>query len=123
MMDDQGKSDRSVVPKKPSNKLATAMSDRDYGKPYTGTKAETPDTAKGEPTVAEHDADVGAEAVEGRDLAKENADQQNAHRTQSRASAPSALDRVREAARRDKDAKFTALFHHLTVDALHRAFL
>jgi RNA-directed DNA polymerase len=50
-------------------------------------------------------------------------DQQNAHRTQSRASAPSALDRVREAARRNKDAKFTALFHHITLDALHRAFL
>lgn len=122
-MDDQGKSDRSVVPKKPSNKLAPATSKRDHGEPYTGTKAETPDTAKGEPTVAEQDADEGAETVEGRDLAKENVDQQNAHRTQSRASAPTALDRVREAARRDKDAKFTALFHHITLDALHRAFL
>jgi hypothetical protein len=63
-MHDQGKSDRSVVPKKPSNKLATATSDRDHGEPYTGTKAETPDTDKGKPTVAEHDADEGAEAVE-----------------------------------------------------------
>lgn len=94
MMDGQGKSDRSVVPKKPSNKPAIATSDRDYGEPYTGTKAETPDTAKGKPTVAEYVADEGAEAVEGRGLAKENADQQNAHRTQSRVSvAPSSARR------------------------------
>jgi hypothetical protein len=92
-MHDQGKSDRSVVPKKPSNKLATATSDRDHGEPYTGTKAETPDTDKGKPTVAEHDADEGAEAVEGRGLVKENADQQNAHRTQSRVSAPTRTPR------------------------------
>ena len=39
-----------------------------------------------------------AEAVEGRGLAKGNTDEQNAPRTQRRASAPSALDRVREAA-------------------------
>jgi group II intron reverse transcriptase/maturase len=32
------------------------------------------------------------------------------------------LDRVREAARRDKKAKFTALFHHLTIDRLRAAF-
>jgi retron-type reverse transcriptase len=121
-MDDQGKPDRSVVPKKPSNKPAAAMSEGDHGEPYAGTKAETPDTAKGEPTVPEHDTDEGTEAVEGRGLAKENVDQQNAHRTQSRTSAPSALDHVREAARRNKDAKFTALFHHITLDALHRVF-
>jgi group II intron reverse transcriptase/maturase len=32
------------------------------------------------------------------------------------------LDRVRQAARRDKGAKFTALLHHVTVDRLRRAF-
>ncbi|MEE9385955.1 MAG: hypothetical protein V3V08_21295 [Nannocystaceae bacterium] len=44
-------------------------------------------------------------------------------RTQSRNhGVPSALERVREVARRDKDAKFTALLHHVTVDSLRAAF-
>jgi RNA-directed DNA polymerase len=63
-----------------------------------------------------------AEAVEGRSPAKGNAGQQNAPRTQSRTSASSALDRVREVARRDKRVKFTALFHHITTDRLRLAF-
>jgi group II intron reverse transcriptase/maturase len=32
------------------------------------------------------------------------------------------LDRVREAARRDKDARFTALLHHVTLERLHAAY-
>jgi len=63
-----------------------------------------------------------AEGVEGRGPAKENMDQQNASRTQGRTSAPSALDRVREAAVRDRKARFTALFHHVTIDRLRGAF-
>ncbi len=39
-----------------------------------------------------------ADGGEGRGLTKGNSDWQNAHRTQSRRSAPSALDRVRQAA-------------------------
>jgi len=64
-----------------------------------------------------------AEAVEGRGLAKGNADQQNTPQTQRRTSVPNALDRVREVARRDRTARFTALFHHLTIDRLRAAFL
>lgn len=68
-------------------------------------------------------AQAVAEVAEGRDLAKGNTNQQNAFRTQSReVCAPSALDRVREAARRDKGAKFTALMHHVTKDRLRAAF-
>jgi len=63
-----------------------------------------------------------AEVVEGRDLAKGNTDQQNASRTQCRTSAPSALDRVRQAARKDRKARFTALLHHITVERLREAF-
>jgi group II intron reverse transcriptase/maturase len=63
-----------------------------------------------------------AEAMEGRRPAKGNMAQQNAPRTQRRTSAQSALDRVREAARKDKRTRFTALFHHLTVDRLRLAF-
>jgi len=61
------------------------------------------------------------EVVEGRGWAKGNTGQQNAPRTQSRVGAPSALDRVREVARRDRKTKFTALFHHLTIDRLREA--
>ncbi len=54
-----------------------------------------------------------AEEVEGRGLAKGNPDEQNAPRTQSREGAPSALERVRRVARKDRKAKFTALLHHI----------
>jgi group II intron reverse transcriptase/maturase len=50
-------------------------------------------------------------------------DQQNAPRTQGRTSAPSALDRVRQAAERNRRARFTTLFHHITIDRLRDAFL
>lgn len=63
-----------------------------------------------------------AEGVEGRGLAKGNMGQQNASRTQSRTSAPSALDRVRQAAKKDRKAQFTALLHHVTIDQLRKAF-
>ena len=63
-----------------------------------------------------------AEAVEERGLTKGNTTQQNMSRTQSRMDVPSALERVRQAAERDKNAKFTALFHHITVDRLRDAF-
>jgi RNA-directed DNA polymerase len=79
MMNEPWKSDRSMVPKKSSNK--------------TGQPAE--------------------EEMEGRDLAKGNLRQQNTLRTQSRGSVPSALERVRQAARKDKETRFTALFHYV----------
>jgi len=54
-----------------------------------------------------------AEVVEGRGLAKGNLPERNAPRTQSRAGAPSALERVRQAARKDRKQRFTALLHHV----------
>jgi RNA-directed DNA polymerase len=64
-----------------------------------------------------------AEAAEERGLVLGNTDQQNALRTQSREGAPSALDRVREHAAKDKNARFTALLHHVTIDLLRTSFL
>ena len=43
-------------------------------------------------------------------------------RTQSRVALPANLARVNEAARRDKNSRFTALLHHVDVCALERAF-
>src|SRR5256885_9312190 len=54
-----------------------------------------------------------AEGMEGRGLAKGNLPQQNASRTPSRKDAPSALERVRQAAKKDKQLRFTALLHHI----------
>jgi RNA-directed DNA polymerase len=54
-----------------------------------------------------------AEVREERGSAKGNPPQQNAPRTQSREGAPSALERVRLAAARDRRMKFTALLHHI----------
>ena len=94
----EGKSDRPIRPEKPPNKDGSRDSG-DYGGPYTGTKVETPDTAKGTPTVMEDRAHPTAEAVEERGRTKGNPSQPNALRTQSRTSASSALARVRQAAR------------------------
>src|ERR1700722_14796980 len=65
-----------------------------------------------------------AEVGEGRELAKGNSLEHNALRTQSREGAPSALERVRQAATRDKKQRFTALSHHIyDVERLRTAYL
>src|SRR5882672_10960132 len=65
-----------------------------------------------------------AEGMEGRGLAKGNLPQQNASRTPSRKDAPSALERVRQAAGKDKKLRFTALLHHIyNPDTLRMAYL
>jgi RNA-directed DNA polymerase len=76
------------------------------------------------PTKSPNDANRPAEEVaEGRGLAKGNSPQQNAPRTPSRTGAPSALERVRQAARRDRKMRFTALLHHVyDVARLRAAF-
>ena len=64
-----------------------------------------------------------AEGMEGRGLAKGNLPQQNASRTPSREDALSALERVRQAARKDKKLRFTALLHHIyNLETLRRAY-
>ena len=66
--------------------------------------------------------DPPAEAVEGRRPTEGNTLPEAASRTQSRTDASIALQRVREAARRDRRARFTALLHHVTVDLLRDSF-
>ena len=64
----------------------------------------------------------GNEMVEGRDRPKGNSSEKAKVWTQSRAALPPPLARVNEAARRDRKAQFTALLHHVNVEALNRAF-
>ena len=54
-----------------------------------------------------------AENVEGRGSAKGNSRQHDRVRAQYRVSLRSALDRVREAARKDRQLRFTTLWHHV----------
>jgi RNA-directed DNA polymerase len=63
-----------------------------------------------------------AEAVEGRGPAKGNAASKTRPGRRAGPGAPSELDRVRQVARRDKDARFTALLHHVSVDRLRAAY-
>jgi len=53
------------------------------------------------------------EGMEGSGLAKGNLLEQNASRTPSRTDALSALERVRQAAKKDRKLRFTALLHHI----------
>jgi len=64
-----------------------------------------------------------AEAVEGRGLAKGNTASTTRPGRSAGSGAPSGLDRVREVARRDKDARFTALLHHVDLDRLWAAYV
>jgi group II intron reverse transcriptase/maturase len=63
-----------------------------------------------------------AEAVEGRRPAKGNAASETRSGPSAGQSALSGLGRVRRVARTDKDARFTALLHHVDVDRLRAAY-
>ena len=93
-MNEHEKSDHPIVPTKPSNK-------------GTGNEPRP------------------AEVVEGRGWAKGNPSQGDTSRTQGRVKdVPSALERIRQAAARDKGERFTALYHHICEpEILRRAYL
>jgi len=83
-------------------------------------KSDTSIVPKKQPNKAEEPA---AEAVEGREVAKGKTPERNTLRTQSREGVPSALERIRVAARQDKQLRFTALLHHVyDVGELWRAY-
>src|SRR5215207_2068508 len=73
------------------------------------------------PTKLPNNAEA-AEAVEGRGLAKGNAAGNTRPGRRAGSDVPNELDRVREVARRDKDARFTALLHHVNLDRLRAAY-
>jgi retron-type reverse transcriptase len=65
---------------------------------------------------------LAAESVERRAGAKGKAAQRSTRRAQDRESVSQALDRIRKVAKERKKEKFTALFHHLSLDLLEQAF-
>src|SRR5215831_16272141 len=97
MMNGPEKSDSAIVATKLANKAG----------PSAGRSA-------GEPTAAE--------PGERRAGTKGNAGQQSTRRTQSRESVSQALERIRRVARERKKERFTALFHHISIDLLEVAF-
>src|SRR5437764_7608960 len=98
MMHGHEKSDPAIVAMKPAN------------------KAEGPPAAR--PAEEKHAAEPGGPraGTEG------NAGQQSTLRTQCRESVSQALERIRKVARERKKEKFTALFHHISLDLLEQAF-
>jgi RNA-directed DNA polymerase len=65
---------------------------------------------------------AGAEVVEGRGLPEGNTASETRAGRSAGIGVSSELDRVRQAARKDRDARFTALLHHVTVDRLREAY-
>src|SRR5438270_12708651 len=92
------KSDSAIVAMKQANKVAHPAEEQSAAEPAT------------------------AEPVEPRAETKGNADQQSTCRAQSRISVSQALERIRKVARERKKERFTALFHHISIDLLEEAF-
>ena len=67
-------------------------------------------------------ADAGAEVVEGRGLPEGNTASETRPGRSAGQGVSSDLDRVRQVARKDRDVRFTALLHHVSVDRLREAY-
>ena len=72
--------------------------------------------------AANKGARASAELPEERASTKGNPDCQSTRRTQCRESVPQAAARIRKAAERNPKERLTALFHHITPDALGAAY-
>ena len=88
-MNDHGKSDGPIVPRTPANKDGAGRLDRG------------------------HPADPSAERAEGRGPAKGNSLRGPGARAQHRTAPQAALERIRQAVRRDRTQRLTALWHHV----------
>src|SRR5262250_618203 len=73
-------------------------------------------------SYSNNDKTSSAESGEGRPLIKENAGQPSTHPTQRGVRVSQGLAGVRKAARENKEMRFTALLHHLTIDLLRVSF-
>jgi len=72
--------------------------------------------------LANKSARAAAESVEGRGLPEGNTASSTRPGRSAGLGAPNGLDRVREVARADKDARFTALLHHVDFNRLRAAY-
>ena len=102
----------AIVPGKPSNN-GKLRGKGGQGEFYLGTKLETAETAKSEPTASATASGALAEEVEGRELAKGNSVGRRRVRTQRRAALKQATDRIREAVRRERRERRGQLTDHM----------
>ena len=65
---------------------------------------------------------VGAEVVEGRGLPEGNTAGETRPGRSAGQGVSSDLERVRQVARKDRDVRFTALLHHVSIDRLREAY-
>ena len=86
---------------------------------YGGGKSDGPVVPANLPNKT---AQAVAETGEGRGPAKGNTASKTPPGHSAGSEASNALERVREVARRDKDARFTALLHHVSLPRLMLAF-
>jgi hypothetical protein len=111
-MNGPGKSDGCVVPAKSPNN-GRERRERSDGRPYSDTKAETPETDKEKPKAVAAEAHYPAEGMEGRRPAEGNLQQQTMLRTQRRVRMQQELERVRvrvrQAARTHASVRFDAI--------------
>ena len=98
MMHGHEKSDSVIVAAKPANKAEGPVVEQSSGGP------------------------TAAESAEPRTETKGNASQQSMCRAQNRISVSQALERIRQVAKTRKKERFTALFHHISVDLLREVF-
>jgi len=109
-------------PRKPGGPIGSiersAMGATCKGQPKRGAE---PRSGVG-PFRSTSEAFEGNEGVEGREWPEGNQSGEAKVRTQSRVALPLNLWRVYAAAKRNKQAQFTALMHHVDVVALERAF-
>jgi hypothetical protein len=89
------------------------------GKSDTGIVSEKRMNKGAQPSTA---GQPPAESVEKRPVAKGNSGQTTVSDTQGSPTAESGLARIREAARRDSQLKFTTLLHHVNATLLGRAY-
>jgi RNA-directed DNA polymerase len=97
MMHGHEKSDPAIVAMKPANKAE-------------------------QPTAEASAGASAAEPAEPRAGTKGNADQHSTCRAQNRVSVSQALERIRKVARERKKKRFTALFHHISIELLEQSF-
>src|SRR5947209_10516474 len=71
---------------------------------------------------SEEEPRASAERMEGSRSTKRNTEKTHTYRTQGRESVSQGLGGVREAARRDKKQKFTALLHHVNEELLRSSY-
>jgi RNA-directed DNA polymerase len=113
-----------ILPSPKGEHFLGALGKGERHKPGVGNdeKSDAPIVPVNDPNEGGGSTPPLAEGREGRGAAKGNSERSPAPRTQSRTSASTRLDAIRELARRSRKTRFTALMHHVTPELLTESF-